>query len=174
MWLALAKPKLTPNFQKWDFGIYQENLQCFQKCLFFLQQKSQIGLFSWLFMDGNLWNAEKLLRFTRVGPIFIALLTAKFYAYDHHFLLEGQVPNFCASCVSLECLDTWSSHAHKPKFPVNLWNTLDISAEFPASTSADSLLTARRAMNLGTGLLWGLKNRREIWTNKTASDSARK
>ena len=54
--------------------------------------------------------------------------------------LAGQELNFCASFVSEESLEAWSLHIHKPKFPANLWNTLDISAEFPASVSANTLL----------------------------------
>ena len=37
----------------------------------------------------------------------------------------------------------------KPKIPANQWNTLDISAEFPASTSADILLSKSRDMKFG-------------------------
>ena len=34
----------------------------------------------------------------------------------------------------------------KPKFAANLWNTLTISTQFPASVSVDSVLTVSRAM----------------------------
>ncbi len=44
----------------------------------------------------------------------------EFRTYGHHSLLILQAPNFCASCVSKECLVTWSTHAHKQKFPANL------------------------------------------------------
>ena len=43
--------------------------------------------------------------------------------------------NFCASCVtcvSIECLVTWSTQVYKPKFVANLWNMLGVSTEFPA------------------------------------------
>ena len=43
--------------------------------------------------------------------------------------------NFCASLVSVECLVTRSTHAQKPKFAANPWNTLAISTEFPAFVS---------------------------------------
>ena len=68
------------------------------------------------------------------GPNFMALLTAEFCAYD-------QAPNFCASLVSVECLVTWSTHAQKPKFAANPWNRLAVRTKFPASISADSVLT---------------------------------
>ena len=68
-----------------------------------------------------------------------------------------QAPNFCASLVSVECLVTWSTHAQKPKFAANPWNTLAVSTKFPASVSADSVLTVSRAMKLGPGL-WQLPN----------------
>ena len=55
-----------------------------------------------------------------------------------------EAPNFCPSCVSVECLETWSMHAHKAKFPANLWNTL---AEFPASTTLDSFLMVTEPWN---------------------------
>ena len=68
-----------------------------------------------------------------------------------------QAPNFCASLVSVECLVTWSTHAQKPKFAANPWNTLAVSTEFPASVSADSVLTVSRAMKLGPELLHEMK-----------------
>ena len=40
----------------------------------------------------------------------------------------------------------------KPKFAGNLWNTLDVSTEFPASASVDSLFTVSRSMKLGPSL----------------------
>ncbi len=90
------------------------------------------------------------------GPNFMALLTAEFCAYDHYSPLTVQAPSFCASCVSEECLvhALWSTLAHfKQKFSANLWNRLDVSTEFPASVSADSLLTASRAMKLGPDII---------------------
>ncbi len=81
------------------------------------------------------------------GPNFIALLTAEFCAYGHHSPLTVQATNFCAIRVSEECLVTWSTHAHKQTFPAFPWNMFDVlSTEFPASVSADSLLTVGRAM----------------------------
>ena len=35
----------------------------------------------------------------------------------------------CASCVSVKCPVTWSTHALNPKFPSNTWNMLCDSAE---------------------------------------------
>ena len=35
-------------------------------------------------------------------------------------VLTVQAPIFCANCVSVECIVTWSTLAHKLKFPVNL------------------------------------------------------
>ena len=81
-------------------------------------------------------------------------------AYRRILRLRWQIPayvqalNFCASLVSAECLVTWSTHAQNPKFAANLWKTLDVSTEFPASVSADSVLTVSRAMKLGTGCGW--------------------
>ena len=46
------------------------------------------------------------------------------------------------------------------KFPADLCNTLDVSVEFPASISADSLLTVRTAIKLGPNgflFLWPLE-----------------
>ncbi len=40
-------------------------------------------------------------------------------------------------------------HAHKQTFSANPRNTLDVSTRFPASVSADSLLTVNRAMKFG-------------------------
>ena len=40
----------------------------------------------------------------------------------------------------------------KPKFAGNLWNALDVSTEFPASASVDSLFTVCRSMKLGPSL----------------------
>ena len=94
---------------------------------------------------------------SRRGPNFMALLTAEFCAYRRILCLRlwfptyVQVSNFCASLVSLECLVTWSTHAQKPKFAANPWITLAVSTEFPASVSADSVLTVSRAMKLGPG-----------------------
>ena len=59
------------------------------------------------------------------GPKFLALLTTDFWTHCHHSPLAGQVPNFCASCVSEECLVT-RSQAHKPKYPADLWNCLEV------------------------------------------------
>ncbi len=92
------------------------------------------------------WNYTESM-----GPNIMALLTAEFCACDHYSPLTVQAPNFRSSCVSEECLVTWSTHAHKQKFSANSWNTFDVSKEFPASISADSLLMVSRAMKLGPG-----------------------
>ena len=63
------------------------------------------------------------------GPNFMALLTAKFCAYNHHSPLPMQAPNFCASCVSEECLVMWQMH--QVKIPANLWNLLDVKHGIP-------------------------------------------
>ena len=47
----------------------------------------------------------------------MALLTAEFCVYDHHFPLSRQVANICTGCVSIECLVMWSTHTHEPKMP---------------------------------------------------------
>ena len=39
-------------------------------------------------------------------------------------------------------------HAQKPKFAASTWNTLGVSTEFPASISANSVLTVSRTMKL--------------------------
>ena len=52
-------------------------------------------------------------------PDFMALLSAKFCAYNHHSLLTVQALKFCASCVtcvSEECLVLWSTRPPKQKF----------------------------------------------------------
>ena len=67
-----------------------------------------------------------------------------------------QALNFCASCVSVECLVTRSMHAQKTKFPANPWNTLAVSIEFPASASTDSVLIVNRATKLSPAL-WMLQ-----------------
>ncbi len=46
-------------------------------------------------------------------PNFMALLTAELCADDHHSPLTLQALSFCASCVSEECLVTYSIHTHK-------------------------------------------------------------
>ena len=72
----------------------------------------------------------------------MALLTVKLCAYDNYSSLTLQAPNFCTRCVSVECLvNEEYTRTHKPKFLANLWSALHISAEFPASTSTDNLLT---------------------------------
>ena len=81
----------------------------------------------------------------------MVLLTAELCTYDHQSPLTVQVLNFFAGFVSTDRLLTWSQHRHKQKFPANLENMLDVRAEFPASISADSLLTVSRAMKLGPG-----------------------
>ena len=47
------------------------------------------------------------------GPKFLALLTAKFCAYDHHPSLICKC-RVCTSCVSVECLVMLSLQAHMP------------------------------------------------------------
>ena len=73
----------------------------------------------------------------------------KFCSYEHHSPLAWQVPNFCASCVSVECLATWSTHAHKPTFLANTLNMHDVTTEFPASTRADSSLLVKQSHEIG-------------------------
>ena len=80
----------------------------------------------------------------------MALLIAEFCSYDHHSPLARQVPSFYGSCVSVECLVTWS-HTYKPKFPANPVNTLEVYTEVPASAD-DSLFKVSRAMKLGPDL----------------------
>ena len=57
--------------------------------------------------------------------------------------------NFCASCAGKECLVTWNTPAHKPKFPAYTRNTLAVSTKYPASVTAVSVLTVSRAIILG-------------------------
>ena len=79
---------------------------------------------------------------TPSGPNFMVLLTSECCAYDHDSPLNVQAPNFCA-------------YAQKPKFAANPGNVLAVSTEFPASVSADFVLTVSRAMKLGPGeLAW--------------------
>ena len=70
------------------------------------------------------------------------------------FSAYKQVPNFCASSVSVEFLSNMEYALHKPKFPANQWNKLDISAEFRASASADYLLTVSRAIKFWPRSCW--------------------
>ena len=81
----------------------------------------------------------------------ILRLRSRFAAYV-------QATNICASLVvSVESIVTRSPHAQKPKFPANPLNTLAVSTEFPASVSADSVLTVSRAMKLGPARYrWGM------------------
>ncbi len=86
---------------------------------------------------------QKLSKFQpyRTGPNVMALRAAT--------PLTVQAPHFCASCVCEECLVNlwnWCTHAHKQTIPAYTWNTLDVSAEFHASVSVDSLLTVSRAI----------------------------
>ncbi len=86
------------------------------------------------------------------GPISWLCLPPNSTLYHHIFrvtIILVQVLNFCTSCVSEECLAMWSTHAHKQNFPANPWNTLDVSAELPASVCAHFLLTMSRAMKWG-------------------------
>ena len=48
---------------------------------------------------------------SQIRPYFMALLTAKFWAYDHYSLLAHQALHFCVSLVSIECLVKRSAHA---------------------------------------------------------------
>ena len=78
----------------------------------------------------------------------------------------------CASCVSEEFLVMWLRHAHfKRKFLSNLCNTLDVSAEFPASCSSDSLLRVSRAMKVVLEKVLALrKNIKIIGVTELCSD----
>ena len=118
-------------------------------------ERSKAELFQLLYLVSPfiVWHIswEKLCytcRFETSGPNFMALFIAKFCIYNHHSLLTLQVPNFCASCVSKKCLVTWSTHAHQNS-QNNPSNTIDVSKEFPAFASVDSLLTVSKAMKLG-------------------------
>ena len=80
------------------------------------------------------------------------LITAEFCADNHHSPLTVQAPNFCASCVSEECVVSNMEYVRqKQKFPAKPGNTFDISAELPASVKVYFLLKVRRAMKLGPG-----------------------
>ena len=61
----------------------------------------------------------------------MALLTAEFCAYDHDS----------------------PAYMQEQKFVDNSRNTLAVSTEFPASVSANSVLTVSRAMKLGPGVV---------------------
>ncbi len=94
-------------------------------------------------------NSKNMSECKQSGPNFMALLTAEFCACHHQSPNTVQAPNYCTSRASEECLVTWSTHAHKQTFPAKQWNTLDVSKEFTASVSADSLLIVSRAMKFG-------------------------
>ena len=83
------------------------------------------------------------------GPNFMALFTAEFCANNDDSPLTCKRRIFCASLVSVECLETWSMHAQNPQFAANPWNTLAVSTEFHASVSSYYELTVSRAMKLG-------------------------
>ena len=72
-----------------------------------------------------------------LDPISWLCLPGAFYACDHHSWLSRQVQNFCASCVSEECLVTWTTHMCKQNFPAHLRNTLNVSTDYPASVSTN-------------------------------------
>ena len=103
---------------------------------------------------------------------------AQFHGSAYHRILRlrsrfpacVQAPNFCASLVSVECLVTLSTDGQKPKFVANLWNTLAISIEFPASVSADSMLMVSRAMKLGPVLTFRWRSR-AFWALTNASST---
>ena len=101
-------------------------------------------------------GASKNIPRVTSGPNFMALLTAEILRLRSQFPTYVQAQNFCTSLVSV----TGNTHAQKPKFTANLWNTLATSTEFPASVSADSVLTVSRAMHdigprwLGSNYCW--------------------
>ena len=70
----------------------------------------------------------------KTGPISWLCLTL------NSVLTITKCQHFFASLLSVECL------AHEPKIPPYPWNTLGVNAEFPASISANSLLTVSRVM----------------------------
>ena len=96
---------------------------------------------------------------------------AQFHGSANHRILRlpsrfpayMQALNFCASLVSVECLVT---RALKPKFADNPWNTLVVRTEFPASVSADSVLTVSRAIKLGPCLIIRFENLKHSFKKK--------
>ncbi len=101
------------------------------------------------------WNLTYL---EPAGSNFMALLTAEFCACHHHSPLTVQAPNFCASCVSKECLVAWSTHAHQQKLPANPWNTLDLSTEFPASVECRFFAYGKQSHGIGPRWLLNVDN----------------
>ena len=93
--------------------------------------------------DGGLWLSQ--LKANR----WILCLWSPFSACT----ASAEFLHYTCSCVSVECLVTWSTHVHKLKFRAIPWNTLGVSTEFIASVRPDSVLTVSRAMKLGPGIL---------------------
>ena len=89
---------------------------------------------------------------TRIRAQFHGSAYRRILRLRSRFPAYVQAPNFCASLVSVECLVTRSTHAQKPKFAANPWNTLAVSTEFPASVSAESAL--HQPINLRPIQLW--------------------
>ncbi len=91
----------------------------------------------------------------------------EFCACSHRSSHTGQEPNFPFTCVSKDCLVMRSTHVHKQRCPANLWNMLSVSAELPASVSADSLLLVSRAMKLGSScMLYHIHTYQSPFTNQ--------
>ena len=115
------------------------------------EHSSSLALFFILLILGKWRVLAERLRAPDLSsrPNFMALLTTEFCAYYHDSPLKC---NFHATLVSVVCLVPWSTHAQKPKFVADPWNTLVVIKEFPATVSADSLLTVSRAMKLSSGV----------------------
>ncbi len=84
----------------------------YRTCCFMYHPRRNHPWSSVLLNDTNLITGAQIHTLKTPGPNFMALLTAKFCACDHHPPLTVQAPNFCASCVSEECLVAWSTAVH--------------------------------------------------------------
>ena len=124
--LTITKPMSSVLKKRWNFTVFFKEL----------------GPFS----AGDYYHKHYRAHFH--GSAYRQILRLRLWFPDY-----VQAPKVFASLVSVECLVTWRTHAQKPKFAANPWNTLAVSTEFSASVSADSVLTISRAMKLGPGFL---------------------
>ena len=88
------------------------------------------------------WQAAHGTKAPTTGPIFMALLTSKICACDNHF------PNFCTSCVSVECLVTSIRLRTSQNSLLTCEMYVDESSEILCFRNCDSLLTLSRAFKL--------------------------
>ena len=86
------------------------------------------------------WNCRLQHEIENGLPLMKVKARAQFHGSAYRRILHlrprfptyVRAPNFCTSLVSIECLVSWSTHAQKPKFAANPWDTLTVCTEFQA------------------------------------------